>query len=270
MPLRKALIPALLLALAALGARHATASPSNLSSGPLAGTGTFTLAAEVGVRYPPTNCPPGTPTSVDCFTRTGSATIRGLGTVTESYPYMVDSAPAGCPADHVRVLSATVRLSVPDKGSIELRVDASSCLRRVPPEPVQGEEAFTITGGSGRYAGASGGGRIAHVSTGPPDWNGRDTWSGMLSVPGFDFDLTAPVVTGARNKTVRAPRGRKRVRVRYAVSARDDVDGAIPADCRPKSGAWFKVGRTRVRCSATDTSGNVSRATFLVTVKRAR
>jgi hypothetical protein len=68
----------------------------------------------------------------------------------------------------------------------------------------------------------------------------------------------------------RAPRGKKRVRVKYAVSARDDVEGAIRAACRPKSGSWFRVGRTRVRCSATDTSGNESNATFIVTVKRTR
>ena len=269
MPLRKALIPALLLALAALGARHATASPSNLSSGPLAGTGTFTLAAEVPVRYPPKTCPPGTPPNIECFARAGFATIPGLGALTESYPYTIDGVPVGCAVDQVRLLPATVRLSVAGKGEIDLRVDGA-CLDRIPPAPVQGVERFTVTGGSGRYAGATGEGTINHTSSGPPDWSGRDTWNGTLVVPGLDFDLTAPVVTGARNRTVRAPRGRKRVRVRYAVTARDDVDGAIRAACSPKSGAWFRVGRTRVRCSAADTSGNESRATFLVTVKRAR
>ena len=261
----------LLLAVAAVGSSHATASgPSAVrgSNGPLANTGTFAIAAELPVRYPQKPCPPGTPTTIECFSRSGSATIRGLGTVTESWPYTIDGVPVGCAVDQVRLLPATVLLSVAGKGEIVLQVNGSDCIDRRPPAPVQGVERFTISGGSGRYAGASGGGTIAHVSNGPPVWPGRDTWTGTLLVPGLDFDLTAPVVT-ARDRTVRAPRGKKRVRVKYAVSARDDVDGAIHAVCRPKSGSWFRVGRTRVRCSATDTSGNASRATFVVTVKRA-
>jgi hypothetical protein len=257
---------------AAVGSRHATASvlgAVRASNGPLANTGTFAIAAQLPVRYPPKACPPGTPTTIECFSRSGSATIRGLGTVTESYPYTVDGLPAGCTVDQVRVLPATVHFSVAGKGEIELRVDGSGCLLRLPPAPVQGVETFTITGGTGRYAGASGGGTIAHVSNGPPIWSGRDTWTGTLLVPGLDFDLTAPIVT-ARDRTVRAPRRKKRVRVKYTVSARDEVDGAIRAACQPKSGSWFRVGRTRVRCSAMDTSGNESRTTFLVTVKRVR
>src|SRR5262245_46249635 len=60
-PLRKALFLAVVLALAALGARQAAASPRGAWSGPLAETGTFALSAEVLVRYPPKACPPGTP-----------------------------------------------------------------------------------------------------------------------------------------------------------------------------------------------------------------
>jgi hypothetical protein len=272
-PLRNALLLALVLTLAALGARHAAASPSGaagVSSGPLANTGTFTLAAELPVRYPLKDCPPGTPPTIECYSRSGNATIRGLGALTESYPYTIDGSPAGCAVGQVRVLPSTVHLSVAGKGEIELGLDGSGCLDRVPPAPVQGVERFTVTSGSGTYAGATGEGTIVTVSNGPPAWSGRDTWTGTLVVPGLDFDLTAPIVTGARNRTVRAPRGKKRVRVKYAVSARDDVDGAVRAACLPKSGSWFGVGRTRVRCSAADTSGNESRAAFLVVVKRAR
>lgn len=249
--------------IAAFGARYAAASSTGAA-------GTFTLAAQLPVKYPPTACPPGTPNSIECFARTGSQMIPGLGNVTEAYPYVVDGQPAGCGGDEVRVLPATVHLSVAGKGEIELRVHGSGCIARVPPAPVQGVETFTIRGGSGRYAGASGEGTITHVSYGPPDWGGTDTWSGTLVVPGLEFDLTAPVITGARTRTVRARRGKKRVRVKYTVSARDEVDGAIRAACRPSSGSWFKVGRTRVRCSATDTSGNESTATFIVRVRRAR
>jgi HYR domain len=274
---RRSRIPLVLVVglLAAFAARHAaaslpgTAGPSNGRLSP-ADTGTLTFEAELTVRYPPTACPAGTPNSVECFARTGNGTIRGLGTVKESYPYVVEDLPPGCAADQVRVPPATVRLSVAGKGEIELRLGGSGCLTRVPPDPVRGEETFTVTGGSGRYAGASGGGTITHESNGPPSWRGRDTWTGTLVVPGLDFDLTAPTLAGARDRTVRASRGTKRVRVVYAVSSQDDTDGAVHVACRPTSGSWFSVGRTRVRCSATDTSGNESTASFIVTVQRAR
>lgn len=261
--------------LASVGARHAEAAQHGgaaASNGRLAraAAGTLTFEAELSVRYPPTPCPAGTPNSIACFARAGTATIRGLGNVKESYPYLVEDFPAGCAADQVRVLPATVELTIAGKGEIELRVAGSSCLTRTPPDPVEGTETFTITGGSGKYAGASGGGTIAHESKGPPSWRGRDTWTGTLVVPGLDFDLNAPIVTGARDTTVRAPRGAKRVRARYAVSARDDVDGAVRVACQPRSGSWFSVGRTRIGCSAADTSGNQSTASFVVTVKRSR
>jgi len=64
-----------------------------------------------------------------------------------------------------------------------------------------------------------------------------------------------------------APRKAKRVRVTYKVTARDEVDGVIAADCRPRSGSTFKHGRTTVQCSAVDSSVNQREASFRVTVK---
>jgi hypothetical protein len=240
------------------------------SSALLADARALTFEAELRVRYPPAPCPAGTPVAVECFARTGGGTIRGLGSVTESYAYSVESLPAGCNPEPVRVLPAAARLSVLGKGEIEIRVAGTGCLSRVPPNPLLAEETFTITGGSGRYAGASGGGTIAHVSYGPPGWSGRDKWTGTLVVPELSFDVTPPTLTGASNRTIRVPKRLKRIRVRYAVDARDDVDGQLPVTCEPRSGSWFTVGRTRVLCSATDTSGNESGATFVVTVKRKR
>jgi HYR domain len=233
-----------------------------------ADTGTLTFKAELRVTYPPTACPAGAPNTLECFTRTGRGIIRGLGSVEESYAYVVETLPGGCDPEPVRVLPGTASLGVPGKGEIEIRVAGTGCLSRVPPNPLRAEETFTITAGSGRYAGASGGGTIAHVSNGPPGWSGVDTWTGTLVVPGLSFDLTAPMLAGARNKTIRVPARLKRVRVRYTLTARDDVDGALPVTCEPRSGSWFTVGRTRVRCSAVDTSGNESKAAFAVTVKR--
>jgi hypothetical protein len=234
----------------------------------LADAGTLTFQAEVSVAYPATPCPAGTPSGVECFARTGRGSIRGLGNVNESYAYEVESA--GCDADFVRLLPTTARLSVPGKGEIELRVGGTGCVARVAPQPLRAEADFTITGGSGRYAGASGGGTYSDLSFGPPSFRGRDTWRGTLVVPGLDFDLTPPALSGATSTTIRAPRRLKRVRVAYDVTAQDDVDGAVPVTCRPRSRSWFKIGRTLVRCSATDTSANESTAAFVVTVKRRR
>jgi hypothetical protein len=250
---------------AATGAFTTQARGADVS---VADTGTFTFDAQLGVTYPQTNCPAGNPSSVECYARTGRGIIRGLGSLTESSDYQVDSRPAGCSVDMVRLLPTTARLSVAGKGEIEIRIDGTGCVARRPPQPLQAEAEFAITGGTGRYAGASGGGRYRDLSNGPPGFRGRDTWTGTLVVPGLALDLTPPVVMGARNRTVRVPRTRNRVRVAYSLTARDDIDGNRPVSCQPRSRSLFTVGRTRVRCSAIDTSGNESRATFSVTVKR--
>jgi hypothetical protein len=231
-----------------------------------ADAGTLTFDAQLDVRYPSTTCPPGTPGGVECYARTGSGIIRGLGTVNESYAYGVDPAPAGCGVDRVALLPTTARLSVPGKGEIELSIAGAACVPRVAPQPLRAKAAFTIIGGSGRYTGASGGGTYTDLSYGPPGFRGRDTWTGMLVVPGLDFDLTAPVLRGAVAKSVRAPKGKKSTRVVYRVTAADDVDGALPAHCLPRSGSQFRLGRTTVRCSATDKSANTATRTFTVRV----
>jgi hypothetical protein len=235
-----------------------------------ANMGGLTFEAELEVRYPPKPCAAGTPSGVECYARAGTGVIRGLGSVNESMAYEVESAPPGCGGDMVRMLPTTARLSVPGKGEIELRLGGSGCVTRMGPNPLRAQADFTITGGSGRFAEASGGGTYVEVSLGPPSYRGRDTWSGTLVVPGLDFDVTPPVLTGVRNRTIRALRGLKRVRVTYSVRAQDDVDGPLPVTCRPRSGSRFTVGRTSVRCSAVDTSGNERAARFTVTVKRRR
>ena len=100
--------------------------------------------------------------------------------------------------------------------------------------------------------------------------SGTEKWIGTLVVPGVEFDLTPPTLSGATSKTVRAPKGAKSVRVTYRVTARDDVDGALAVACQPRSGSRFLVGRTVVTCEAVDASANTRRARFRVPVKPAR
>jgi HYR domain len=58
--------------------------------------------------------------------------------------------------------------------------------------------------------------------------------------------------------------------VTFKVTATDDVDGAVPVSCQPRSGRRFPLGKPIVRCAATDSSGNTATAGFTVTVKRRR
>ena len=78
-------------------------------------------------------------------------------------------------------------------------------------------------------------------------------------------DRTAPTVTVPADKSLRT-RNRAGVPVRYAASATDLVDGAVPATCTPPSGTVFPSGARVVTCSATDRAGNSARAEFTVTV----
>jgi hypothetical protein len=110
-----------------------------------------------------------------------------------------------------------------------------------------GSPTFTITGGTGMFAGASGGGTFkADIglleddqyfdAEDPGDWI-KDTWTGTLAVPGATFDLTAPVINGAHPKTVVAAKGAKSARVVYAVTAHDNIDGSVPSPVTPPSAA---------------------------------
>jgi HYR domain len=234
--------------------------------------GELALRTEVFVAYPFADCPPGTARLFECFVRSGNAIVPGLGSVEETYAYVLENAPPGCTAspgsDAVRLPPTTVRLTVAGKGAIDLRTGGTGCLNRS--GSLRSSEPFTIVGGSGLYAGASGGGTLESLSVGPPSFTGVDTWTGTLVVPGLQFDLTAPTINGAVNRTVLVPRRAKQVRVSYAVKAQDEVDGVVAATCSPRSGSPFHVGRTRVTCAATDTSGNTAAATFTVKVTRRR
>jgi len=254
------------LALAALATALAVAATVQVASGVAktrAATGSLTFEAALGMTSTPGPCPPGSPPGADfCSARTGGGAVRGLGEVSETYTFFVQEGDC----DHV--FETTVRLEVAGKGELQLAVDRyrGECISSA----LNLSRAFTITGGSGIYAGASGGGTVNHQASATMSGGatGTDTWTGTLNVPGLEFDVTPPTLSGAVNKTVRARRGAKRMRVTYRVTASDAVDGSVPVSCRPRSGSRFKIGRTFVNCSVTDTSANTMAGRFRVTVKR--
>ena len=240
-------------------------------------TGTLELRAVISWKGDDAPCLAGMAETVECHPHPGGPVlVPGLGAVSQDYLYpLVASPPAPeCRANGgLNLADYPARLIVKGKGEISLAVKGTdACLFGPPSDTVVNiTRPFTVTGGSGAYAGASGTGTVAVAGHFSPSYGhavGIDTWTGTLVVPGLDFDLTAPTLNGATAKTVRAPRRAKRARVTYALTAQDDVDGAVPVSCKPKSGSRFKLGRTRVTCSAVDTSGNQAAATFTVTVKR--
>ena len=247
-----------------------TAVPALVAAGPLApggggstaDTGTLSLRAVFAMVSGQGQCPPGTRPSIECHPREGSGVVPGLGKASESYAYRVGVNAPECSPTTYRVLGYPARLIVAGKGELELAVGGrTECFSLG--EVLKPTQRFTIAGGSGAYVGAAGNGTLTHAvhftSNGAA---GTDTWVGTLVVHGLQFDVTAPTLSGAADKTVRAPRGATRVRVTYRVTARDDVDGVVPVSCRPRSGSPFKIGRTVVRCSATDASGNTRTGSF--------
>lgn len=241
------------------------------TSGSEGAAGTLTLNASLRLSSLIGGCPP--PAGADeCAARTIEGAFPGLGQVTGRYEFYVDLGPPTCAEGRTGVLAYPIRFAVAGKGEIHVAVAEAQC--RLSSEPIFNQtQTFTVTGGTGIYAGASGGGTLERrlgdpTASGPRV--GRETWTGALAVPGLEFDLTPPTVNGAVAKTVRAPRGVKRVRVAYVVTALDDVDGAVPVSCQPRSGSRFRIGRTVVTCSAGDTSANTRTAKFSITVRARR
>jgi HYR domain-containing protein len=235
----------------------------------IAAAGPLQFTALVGSGYHFGNyCAAGTPAGVECIRFRGLVDVRGLGHVTAIYVKTAGDPRYGCPNI---TQFRTAELGVAGKGRIDLTMDGPVCGDYA---PADASLTGTISGGTGPYAGASGTvtfkSSVYSPSTCMAGCSGgaSDTWAVSLNVPGMDFDLTAPVFSGARSKTVRAPKGAKRARVKFAVKAVDDVDGALKAVCKPRSGSSFKLGRTKVVCTAQDSSANKATARFTVTVRK--
>jgi hypothetical protein len=259
------LFPATAAVVALVGAAAVVASAESGSA-----AGTLTLNASLRLTSDPGPCPTGDATLL-CAARTQSGPVQGLGQVTGAYTWVASLGPPECAGSMGKVHGYPLRLRLGSTGSIDVILAAgAACVEQ---ESVRSQtQAFTVTGGTGGYAGASGAGTIetilqAETATGRV---GRATWKGTLSVPGLDFDTTAPTLSGGTNRTAKAKRRAKSARVTFQVTAQDDRDGSVPVTCTPKSGGRFPLGRTLVTCTATDSSANTATARFTITVKRTR
>jgi hypothetical protein len=216
--------------------------------------GTFKATAKT------VDCPAGTPGSTVCVDTTGSGAVPGLGNAAESFSEMLTGS-ATCM--HTGFGPAVIEVA--GKGEIDATLtDAQTC---DPPLGSSATAAFTIVGGTDKYTGATGTGTLTFTgfqATGATTASETHVWAGQVAA-GVDFDTTPPTFTGAKPITVKT---RKRAaRVHFAVTATDNVDASDPVTCHPASGSRFALGRTRVTCSATDSSDNTGTASFTVTVK---
>lgn len=179
-------------------------------------------------------CPAGLPQSAtECRARTGNGFVRGLGSVSATYTLPLEVGPPNCPAaadppynlaSFAKPLATTGRLSV--AGEEEITFSLAEGARCV---PVFGghdydppEQEFTITGGTGPFAEASGKGMVERSVYGGVE---TEVWTGTLEVPGFEFDFTPPSLafTSASATKLRHPGGSYVIQA--ALSLRDDVEG---------------------------------------------
>ena len=251
------------MALAVAGTAAAAVSGADRASSTLNLAASLTLNSRIGECAPP-------PGMDECAIRTFQGPFPGLGAVNGRYEFHIDIGGPACSEIAGKAASYTIRLPVLGKGELVVAVAEGPC---VDSDSIRTQaQTFTVIGGTGSYVGASGSGTIERALGEPTDTGryGLERWKGTLSVPGLEFDTTAPTLSGATTRTVKAKKGAKNARVVFTVTATDDKDAAVAVACFPGSGTRFPLGKTRVTCSANDTSANSATASFAVTVKRRR
>ena len=252
-----------LLAMALVGVPVVVAQASSAPASQLDLRATIAVVAD-----PSAPCPPGSPKSLVCPALMGQGPAPGLGMVTQTASERLNEGQPSCSDGQITLLGYPVRWVIGNKGEIDfVTADSAVCIAQG--ASASWTQTFTITGGTGIYAGASGSGTRTQVANASgTGFRGKETWTGTLNVPGRDFDTTPPTLSGATPKAVRAPKGAKSVRVTYKVTATDNVDSQVPVTCTPRSGSRFPIGRTTVKCAATDSSANTANAAFTVRVRR--
>ena len=224
--------------------------------------GSLQLGASFSSAVNPFTCPHGTPTSTSCYASEGTTQVPGLGTVTEAFDETISNTNS-C----LHTTFSGAMLTVTGKGELTVTLtDSTAC---DPDFTATVTDPFTITGGTGPYAGATGSGTLTFSNFQPTGSNSSHethAWAGQVNGP--TFDTTAPVISGTKSLTARTKK--KSVRVQFHPTATDAVDGTEPVSCLPKSGSRFSIGKTVVTCTATAGSANTATARFTVKVKRRR
>jgi len=154
-------------------------------------------------------CPPGVPNrGQGCDHATGTVRIRGLGT-TAGEEYMSFD-----PATVRRDGGGAATFTVGSRGTISFSFSGN--FRTA---------TYTVTGGTGAFAGASGTGTINGVDLELGGPNVAQSWSGTLNAPATHFDTTPPQLSIGKAKVKRA--GAHRYRIKIPFRASDDSGGPI-------------------------------------------
>jgi hypothetical protein len=230
------------------------------------GTDASVLSFNASVRssYRVSQCPLGTAANALCLQLTGKMIVSGLALVSFSYDEVIDRSD---PAQKCAAWTISNGAWSTPKGTLAFAGASLGC-----PSLDEGAGAtvqLQFSGGVGAFSSASGNGTAVSSSADLLNGTINIQWTGTLDVPGYDFDTTPPTLSSIATKKLTIRRGRG-AHVRYAAKATDAIDGNVPVTCLPPSGSFFSIGNTIVTCSASDTSGNSARATFLVVVKRRR
>lgn len=235
---------ATMLAATALLAGSAAGHDANSARAPEQSiTGTLALNASLALTSRIGACPT-PPGADDCALRTISGLFPGLGSVTGTYEFYVKTAPPPCGAGLGKALAYPIRFAVASKEDITVAVAEGPCTDQ---ESIRTQtQSFTVTEGTGIYAGVSGSGSLAGTlgaDTGTGR-SGQEQWTGTLTVPGLEFDTTRPTLSNATRKTVRAKKGAKSASVVFRVTAQDDKDGPCRSPAlRDREVASSSVGR---------------------------
>ena len=139
------------LILAAL-AVAALAVPALASAAPHQSAGTLQVAGSFRTQYKfdDAYCPPGTEALSGCVRFVGTAEVPGLGRATSTYVKILPPNDPDCPV--VQFNAASIEIA--GKGTLHVARQGRSCGQTAPASV--GPLNYTVIGGSGMYAGASG------------------------------------------------------------------------------------------------------------------
>jgi hypothetical protein len=97
--------------------------------------------------------------------------------------------------------------------------------------------------------------------------DGTNTANASFTVTVTFVDAAAPTFSGVPSNRVVEANGASGSVVSYTgPTATDAAEGPKPVSCSPTSGSTFSLGGTTVTCTASDSHGNASSASFTVTV----
>lgn len=189
-----------------------------------AAAGTLRFQTSFDLRDRIDACPPEYPAaSTVCRYVTSTTLVKGLGRVTVTQRSIIDQVGG------YRV-RASGTFAVPGLGELVFAGDNSAY-------PGSNKFDFTFSGGTGRLAGATGGGTVINSLTQSP----TAFWEATLVAPETTFDLAAPSLT-LTNRTAARIGSKLRLRIGYSVR-----DASRPVSLR------VVVGKTKASVKALPT-----------------